>query len=61
MKIGKGYLCNHHVAIKCSLSVPLGGLCDMASDFRNDWCTKGDVGYEMAVHDINCHAVSNYV
>jgi hypothetical protein len=47
------YLCNHHVAVKRPLAVLGRGLLDVAPDLRNDGCTEGDVGHEMAVHDIH--------
>lgn len=50
-------MCNHHMAVKCSFSVRLGRLLNVTPDFCNHWCTKGDVGHEMSVHDIDMEPI----
>jgi len=57
----KCYLCDHHVAIECSFSMPLGGLRYVASNFGHDWCTEGDIRYKMTIHNIHYFVVSIYM
>jgi chloramphenicol 3-O-phosphotransferase len=45
--------CDHHVTVKCPLSVGGSRSVDVAADFRNDWGAKGHVRHKVAVHDVD--------
>jgi hypothetical protein len=51
------YLSDHHVAVEGALSVGLGGLLHVWADLGNDRCSEGDVGNEVAVHDVHVQPV----
>ena len=50
--------CNHHVTVKCPLSVSGGRSVDVAADLRYDWGAKGHIGHKVAVHDIDLGGTS---
>ena len=52
------YLCNHHVTIKGPFSVRSSRTVDMGADLGDDGSTKGHVGHEMAIHDVDLGCVS---
>jgi hypothetical protein len=51
------YLSDHHVAVEGALSVGLGRLLDVWADLGDNGCSKGDVGDEMAVHNVHVQPV----
>lgn len=51
------YLSDHHVAVEGALSVSLSGLLDVWADLGDNGCSEGDVGDEVAVHDIHVQPV----
>lgn len=51
------YLSDHHVAVKGALSKGLGRLLYVRADLGDDGCSEGDVGDEVAVHDVHVQPV----
>lgn len=51
-----GDLGDHHVAVENTLS-PVGVAVDCAADAGDDGGADGDVGYEVAVHDVDVEPV----
>lgn len=52
------YLCNHHVAIKGSLSVGAIGTFNMCTELGDYRGAKGHIRDEMSVHDIDLGNIS---
>ena len=46
-------LCNHHMTIKCPLSVCGSRAVDVATDLGDNRCTECHVRHEVAVHDVD--------
>jgi hypothetical protein len=55
------YLCNHHVTVKGTLSVGARGTLNVGADLGDNGGTKGHVGHEVAVHDVDLGRVSGIV
>ena len=51
------YLRNHHMAVKGSCAVGLSRPGNMRADLRNDGGAKGDIGDEVAIHDVDMEPV----
>lgn len=52
-RLSSPYLGDHHVAVEGALSVGFGGPVDVRTDLGDDWGAEGDVGHEVAVHDVD--------
>lgn len=49
-------LCDHHVAVKSSFTMSIGGTVYVWPDLGNDGCSKRHVWHEVAVHDVDLEA-----
>lgn len=50
---GVSYLTDHHVAVECAFAKSFFGLLDVWSDLGDHGMSERDVGYEVAIHDID--------
>ena len=52
------YLSNHHVAVERAF--PHRGLwaADMGPDLCHDWRSKGDIWYEVTIHDVDMEPIT---
>lgn len=57
----RSHLCNHHMAVKGSLAVGLSRPANMRTDLGDNRSSKGDIGDEMAIHDIDMEPVGTLV
>ena len=51
------YLGDHHVAVEGALSVGFSGPLDVRTDLSDDGSAEGNVGHEVAVHDVDVQPV----
>ena len=53
----RSHLCNHHMAVKGPLAVGMSRPANMRADLGDNGSSKGDIGDEMAIHDIDMEPV----